>query len=325
MGTQPTSRAKDPGARTPRPVKPRWLTVRAPGGPRFNRVAARMRDLHLNTVCEEAHCPNIGECWGGGTATVMLMGDTCTRGCRFCAVKSGHPAALDPDEPKNAAEAIASLDVDYVVLTSVDRDELPDGGAGHFAATIRALREVAPKVMVEVLVGDFQGDPAALQQIVDAGPEVLAHNVEVVARLQRTARDHRASYEQSLQVLRRAAEWGRGRAPAGADIAAKTSLMVGLGEREDEVLQALRDVRATGCEIVTLGQYLQPSRKHLPVEEYVPPERFDAYARAARELGFLYVASGPLVRSSYRAGELFIRGHLERRAGGSEAAKRANG
>ena len=232
---------------------------------------------------------------------------------------------MDPDEPKNAAEAIASLDVDYVVLTSVDRDELPDGGAGHFAATIRALREVAPKVMVEVLVGDFQGDPAALQQIVDAGPEVLAHNVEVVARLQRTARDHRASYEQSLQVLRRAAEWGRGRAPAGADIAAKTSLMVGLGEREDEVLQALRDVRATGCEIVTLGQYLQPSRKHLPVEEYVPPERFDAYARAARELGFLYVASGPLVRSSYRAGELFIRGHLERRAGGSEAAKRANG
>jgi len=289
-----------------RDPKPEWLRVPLPGGERYNRVKETLKALKLHTVCEEAQCPNVGECWGGGTATVMLMGDTCTRGCRFCDVKSGHPAPLDPDEPKNLARAVRELELDYVVVTSVNRDDLPDGGAGHFAEAIRCMKRESPSMLVEVLIPDFQGSHAALDAIVEAGPDVVAHNVETVESLTRKVRDVRASYEQSLAVL----EYLKGR---GARFT-KTSIQIGHGETEEEVRQALADVRAHGVDIVTLGQYLRPSAKHLPVAEYVPPDRFQRWEEEARRMGFLFVASGPLVRSSYRAGELFLKAHLEKKA-----------
>lgn len=289
--------------RTP---KPPWLKVRMPGGERYGRIKSRARQLGLHTVCEEAQCPNVGECWGGGTATFMVMGGICTRGCRFCAVTTRRQGApLDPAEPANLAEAIAEMELDYVVVTSVDRDDLPDQGAGHFAACIQEIRARNPKTLIEVLIPDFQGRPDLIGQVVVARPDVIAHNVECVERLTDKVRDPRAGYAQSLAVLQEI----KAQDPARPT---KSSIMVGVGERNDEVVQTMRDLRAVGCDLLTVGQYLRPSEKHLAVSEYLSPEIFTEIERIGLEMGFGYVASGPLVRSSYRAGEFFIRQYLER-------------
>jgi lipoyl synthase len=284
--------------------KPPWLKVRAPGGPRFAELKATFRSLDLHTVCEEAHCPNVGECWSEGTATVMLLGDTCTRGCRFCAVTTGQPrGAVDVREPEHVARALSKMPLQYVVMTMVDRDDLLDGGAEHVSRTVRRLKELRPDMLVETLVGDFGGHRSAVETTVDAGPDVWAHNIEVVRRLQRSIRDVRCGYEQSLGVLR----WAKDRA---AKTLTKSSIMVGIGETDDEVLETMRDLRGAGVDVVTLGQYLRPSSKHAPVERYVEPERFDAFAREGKAMGFAFVASGPLVRSSYKAAEVFVRSTL---------------
>jgi len=280
--------------------KPDWLRVRPPAGENYVHLKGLLRSLDLHTVCEEAHCPNVWECWGGGTATIMLMGDTCTRGCRFCAVTSGNPhGVLDIDEPRKVAIALSELDLTYVVLTSVDRDDLPDGGAAHFARTVREIKARSPRIIVEALIPDFQGDLEAVRTVVDGGVDVLDHNVETVERLQATVRDRRASYRQSLAVL----EGAKG---MREDLFTKSSIMLGLGETEDEVVRTMRDLRAAVVDILTLGQYLRPSTWHLAVEEYIPPETFDRFREIGESMGFLYVASGPLVRSSYRAGEFFL-------------------
>ncbi len=286
--------------------KPPWLRVPLPGGERYQKVKETLRGLSLHTVCQEASCPNVGECWGGGTATVMLMGDVCTRGCRFCHVKTAaHPPPLDPDEPRHLAEAIAALGLDYIVVTSVDRDDVPDGGAAHFADAIRRLKEI-PGLLVEVLTPDFQGDAEAVRTVCRAGPDVFANNVETVRRLTPAVRDARAGYDQTLGVLALA----RREFPK---VVTKSSIMVGLGETDEEIVETMRDLRAAGVEILTLGQYLRPSAWHLPVVEWVTPQRFAAYRETGLALGFRYVASGPLVRSSYRAAELFLRGEIEAR------------
>jgi len=280
-----------------RTSKPEWLKVRMPGGGRYEHVKKTLRELQLHTVCEEASCPNVGECWGSGTATVMLMGKVCTRGCRFCDVTSGMPAPLDPLEPRHLAEAVGRLGLDYLVVTSVNRDELVDGGASHFAQAIVELRRAAPKTLVEVLTPDFQGSHAALDMIVDANPTVAAHNLETVARLTPKVRDRRASYPQSLDVLKHYKQRG---------MRTKSSLMLGLGEEHEEVMQAMRDLRSVDCDILTIGQYLRPSDKHLAVERFVPPEEFAFFEQQGLALGFKFIAAGPLVRSSYKAGEFFI-------------------
>ena len=277
--------------------------MRPPSGRRFTDIKSTLRDRNLNTVCEEANCPNLGECWSGrdgpGTATFMLMGDRCSRGCNFCDVTTGGMEPLDPDEPANVAEAVTEIGLDYVVLTSVDRDDLPDQGAAHFAETIREIKRRDPEVLVEVLIPDFQGDPEHVRKIIDAGPDVIAHNIETVERLQWPIRDRRAGYEQSLSVLQQVTD--------ESDIHTKTSVMLGLGEHAHEVYQTLSDLREADVDIVTFGQYLQPSRSHLDVFEYVHPDAFETWRRVAEdELGFLYCASGPMVRSSYKAGELFV-------------------
>lgn len=308
---KPKSAPDSPTPTRVRVPKPRWLKVPAPGGPRYEAIRQRLEGLSLHTVCQEAQCPNIGECWGGGTATIMLMGGTCTRGCRFCAVETGRPGPLDPNEPENTARAVAAMGVDYIVITSVNRDDLPDGGAFHFAKTVTTLRALAPHVMIEVLVPDFQGRLSSVDALIEAGPEVIAHNIETVPRLSRQVRDARANFEQSLAVLRHIDEAGKGRGPGGVDILAKTSIMMGLGETEPEVQETLERLREVGTDVVTFGQYLQPSPKHHAVVEFVTPEVFDAWAERALAMGFVYVASGPLVRSSYRAGEYYLRAHLE--------------
>lgn len=300
-----------PDGRPPGGGKPRWLKVKLPGGERYTGIKGRARELKLATVCEEARCPNIGECWGAGTATFMVMGDVCTRGCRFCAVttrRNGRP--LDPDEPRNVAEAIRELDLDYVVVTSVDRDDLPDQGADHFAACIRSIREIAPKTKVEVLIPDFRGDHALLARVVAARPDVLAHNLETVEALQGTVRDPRAGYQQSLDLLQAVKR-------IDPTMFTKSSLMVGLGESEAELHEAMADLRAVGVDFLTLGQYLQPTQSHLPVRFFHPPEAFAAWEQAGLAMGYRYVASGPLVRSSYKAAEFFIHGALVARAGES--------
>jgi lipoic acid synthetase len=302
------------GNRSP---KPPWLKVKAPAGKRYNAIRKRLRNLNLFTVCEEAHCPNIGECWGGGTATIMLMGEICTRGCRFCAVTTGKPPALDPTEPEHAAQTVVAMGVDYIVLTSVNRDDLADGGAEHFAETVSALKRLERKIMVEVLIPDFQGSTDAVDTLIASGPEVIAHNVETIRRLSRGVRDARANFDQSLKILGHIHTAGKGKGPLGVDVLAKTSIMCGLGETEPEIVEAMQDLRRVGVDVVTFGQYLRPSAKHLPVVEYVTPEQFDRYAEIARDLGFLYVASGPLVRSSYRAGEYYLKAHID-----SEMARR---
>ncbi|MCB0403191.1 MAG: lipoyl synthase [Bdellovibrionales bacterium] len=288
----------------PSPRKPEWLKIRPPAGDEYTRLKGMFRALKLHTVCEEARCPNVSECWGGGTATLMLMGDTCTRGCRFCNVKTGNPrGVLDELEPIKVASAISQMDLNYVVLTSVDRDDLPDGGADHFARTVEALKKRSPRTYVEVLIPDFKGDRAALERLVAARPDVIAHNLETVKRLTPTVRDKRATYEQSLNVLREVKE-------IDPERYTKSSLMVGLGESVDEVYEAMQDLRAVGCDVLTFGQYLQPTQRHLPVVQYLSPDEFESYRLSAVGLGFLYVASGPLVRSSYKAGEMFMEGYL---------------
>lgn len=284
--------------------KPGWLKVRAPGGENYTRLKHTLRTLDLYTVCEEARCPNVGECWASGTATIMLLGHTCTRGCRFCAVTTGNPrGAVDPREPEHVARAIAQLSLRYVVLTMVDRDDLLDGGASHVARTVSALRGHCPELLIETLVGDFAGRRRDIDALLESAPDVFAHNVEVVRRLTPSIRDRRCDYDLSLGVLRHAKE----RAP---ERFVKSSIMVGVGETFDEVLETLSDLRAAGVDIVTLGQYLRPTPKHAPVERYVEPEEFDRYAAAAREMGFAFVASGPLVRSSYHAAEGFVQAKL---------------
>ena len=287
------------------PAKPRWLKVRMPSSPRYHEIKKRARQLKLSTVCEEARCPNIGECWEGGTATFMVMGDTCTRGCRFCAVKTSRkPAALDPNEPSNIANAIHEMDLDYVVITSVDRDDVEDGGAGHFAECIRQVRIQSPKTMVEVLIPDFSGHIGHLLKVIEAEPEVIAHNIETVERLTHPVRDPRAGYQQTMDVLRHIKQIDGSRFT-------KSSIMVGLGETDEEVQKTMQDLRKVDVDFLTLGQYLQPTKTHLKVDDFVHPDQFKAWEEIGLAMGFKYVASGPLVRSSYKAGEFFIRRYLE--------------
>lgn len=290
----------------PRQPKPDWLKVRAPSGGDYHKIKDMLASLGLATVCQEAKCPNIGECWDGGTATFMLMGEVCTRGCKFCSVKTGNPKGkIDELEPEKVGYSISQMDLDYVVLTSVDRDDLPDQGANHFARTIRTIKKFSPRLIVEVLTPDFRGEQNLVDIITEAEPDVFAHNIETVERLQKKVRDPRAGYQQSLNVLRFVKEKDPRRFT-------KTSLMLGLGETDDEILQTLKDLRSIGCDVVTFGQYLQPTQRHLKVESFITPEKFNEWQRVAEEMGFLYVASGPLVRSSYRAGEFFMKGIIEK-------------
>jgi lipoic acid synthetase len=279
----------------PRQSKPEWLKVRAPGSPNYHRLKSLMRSLGLHTVCEEANCPNIGECWHHGTATFMILGDTCTRSCGYCNVIHGTPKALDEHEPVNVASAIHALDLAYVVITSVDRDDLADYGAPHFAQTILETRARVPHCRLEVLIPDFKGDETALRTVLDARPDILNHNIETVPRLYRTARPG-GRYPRALELLDRSRTY----AP---DIPTKSGLMVGLGEEWDEVVATLRDLRSVGCQIVTIGQYLRPSLANLPMIRYYTPAEFTELKRVAFEMGFGHVESGPLVRSSYHAHE----------------------
>ncbi|KAI0399496.1 lipoic acid synthetase [Xylaria palmicola] len=298
---------------------PEWLKTPIPAGnDNYKKIKKDLRGLGLHTVCEEARCPNISECWGGSnknaaTATIMLMGDTCTRGCRFCSVKTNRaPAPLDPHEPENTAEALARWGLGYVVLTTVDRDDLPDGGARHLAETIRRIKAKKPSLLVEALTGDFMGDLASVEIVAQSGLDVYAHNVETVEALTPYVRDRRATFRQSLSVLRHVKE------VKGAEgMITKTSLMLGLGEQEQEVIDALKELRKAGVDVVTFGQYMRPTKRHLKVEKYVTPTEFDMWRQRAMDMGFLYVASGPLVRSSYKAGEAFIENVLRKRAGGT--------
>lgn len=286
--------------------KPDWLKVKAPSGDNYSRIKNMLGELKLATVCQEAKCPNMGECWAGGTATIMIMGEVCTRGCKFCHVATGNPKGkLDPLEPEKVAYSLAQMDLEYVVITSVDRDDLEDQGSGHFARTVRTVKKLDPDLIVEILTPDFRGDMECVDLIVAAKPDVFAHNVETVERLQNAVRDPRANYKQSLSVLERVKITDPTRYT-------KSSLMLGLGETDQEILQTLKDLRAIGCDVVTFGQYLQPTTRHLKVEQYVTPEKFQFWQKTSEDLGFLYVASGPLVRSSYRAGEFFMKGMIEK-------------
>jgi lipoic acid synthetase len=288
--------------------KPDWLKIRPPGGEKYTQIKRMLRERGLHTVCEEAHCPNVSECWASGTATFMLGGDTCTRACRFCAVKTARrPPPLDPKEPKFVAESVSTLGLKYVVLTSVDRDDLEDQGALHFSETIREIKRLNPSILVEALVPDFRGDEESVRMIVESGLDVYAHNVETVNRLQGRVRDPRAGYLQSLETLRLARELG---AKRSTPLYTKSAVMLGLGETLPELDQAWLDLRKYGVSILTIGQYLRPSLSHLPVEKFYTHEEFEAIGKRAREFGFLYVASGPFVRSSYRASELFVEGLL---------------
>ena len=275
--------------------KPRWLRAPLATGGRFESLRSTVREHRLSTVCEEAHCPNIGECWNAGTATLLLMGSVCTRACRFCAVDTGNPRGwLDPEEPANAARTVALMGLGYVVLTSVNRDDLPDGGATHFASCVRAIKAANPATAVEALTPDFQGMLADVETVVDSGIEVFAQNVETVERLTHPVRDPRAGYRQTLDVLAHAKRHRPG-------TLTKTSLMLGLGESTDELLATMDDLRAVDCDILTLGQYLRPTANHLPVERYLTPGEFMELRAAALERGFRECVSGPMVRSSYRA------------------------
>lgn len=275
--------------------KPKWLRARLPAGAKFSAVRQTVRAHRLSTVCEESMCPNIGECWNHGTATIMVMGSVCTRACRFCAVDTGNPRGwLDREEPENTARAVKLMNLRYVVITSVDRDDLPDGGAGHYANCVRAIKKMNPQTAVEALTPDFNGVTADVEKVVDSGLEVFAQNVETVARLTHPVRDPRAGYERTIQVLAHAKQYR-------PDVLTKTSLMLGLGERDREIMETMDDLRGAGVDILTLGQYLRPTPNHLAIERYVTPDEFDAYRREGLDKGFLEVVAGPLVRSSYRA------------------------
>lgn len=284
--------------------KPPWLRVRIGGGAAYEAVKNTVRKNNLATVCEESHCPNIGECWNHGTATIMLMGSVCTRACRFCAVDTGNPNGwLDPDEPVHAAQSVQLMGLRYVVLTSVDRDDLADGGAGHYASCIRAIKSLNPYTAVEALTPDFAGQLDAVETVVTSGLEVFAQNLETVRRLTYEVRDPRAGYEQTLAVLEHAKQCGDG-------ILTKSSLMLGLGESDDEIRASMEDLRSHEVDVLTLGQYLRPTLNHLPVSRWVHPDEFDQYRQWGLALGFTEVASGPLVRSSYRADRILERNNL---------------
>lgn len=320
MSQEPTESTIQPSTtvRTRAPL-PSWLKMKIPSGANYNHLKGTLRGLGLNTVCEEAKCPNIGECWGGekgtATATIMLMGDTCTRGCRFCAVKTSRtPGPLDPKEPLNTATAIAKWGLDYVVLTSVDRDDLPDGGASHFAETVRHIKDQNSDILVECLTGDFGGNLKQVELMATCGLDVYAHNVETVASLQRWVRDRRANYKQSLSVLEHAKK-------SNPNLITKTSIMLGHGETDEEVVQTFQDLLDIGVDCVTLGQYLQPTKKHMKVDTYVTPEKFQHWQKVGEQMGFKYVASGPFVRSSYRAGEFYIKHLLQKRGAGEEVVR----
>jgi lipoic acid synthetase len=295
------------GAPMPEGRRPDWFRVPAPGGKnsKFDELKTSIKELNLHTVCEEAMCPNIGECWNGGTGTIMLLGDTCTRGCRFCNVKTAaKPPPPDPFEPFKTAEALARWNITYIVLTSVDRDDMPDGGAQHFATTVELIKQSRSDLLVECLVSDFAGDLKSVEILANSGLDVYAHNLETVQRLQRHVRDIRATYTQSLSVLRHAKV-------VNPKLYTKTSIMLGLGETDEEVLQTMRDLREAEVDVVTFGQYLRPTEHHLSVVDYVTPAKFAWFKDKGEEMGFKYVASGPLVRSSYKAGRvlpLFERG-----------------
>ena len=276
---------------TPRLPRPEWLKVKLASGENYARVKGLVTGHKLHTVCEEARCPNMGECWNAGTATFMILGDVCTRSCGFCNVKTGRPEFLDTDEPRRVAEAIRTMSVKHAVITSVNRDELEDGGAGIFAETIRLARDARPGITVEVLIPDFRGDEHALRVLVDAKPDILNHNTETVPRLYPTVRPQ-AKYTRSLELLERGKQWG---------MATKSGLMLGLGETTEEIVEVMSDLRAVSCDILTLGQYLQPSREHLPVHRYVHPDEFKMLKERGISMGFQHVESGPLVRSSYHA------------------------
>ncbi|ODV87299.1 hypothetical protein CANARDRAFT_195036 [[Candida] arabinofermentans NRRL YB-2248] len=297
---------KDPNARLPT-----WLKVPIPKGKSFQSLKKDVRELKLSTVCEEAKCPNIGECWGGkkseATATIMLMGDTCTRGCRFCSVKTNRaPAPLDPMEPENTAEAISRWGLGYIVITTVDRDDLKDGGAYHLRETVTKIKEKAPQILIEVLSGDFRGDLEMAKVLATSPLDVFAHNMETVEDLTPHVRDRRATYKQSLKVLKTAKE-------VNSNLITKTSLMLGFGETDEQIMQTLKDLRNIDVDVVTFGQYMRPTKRHMKVVEYVKPEKFEYWKNVALNLGFLYCASGPLVRSSYKAGEAFIENVIKKR------------
>lgn len=280
-------------------AKPAWLRVEiGPAQAHLGQVREVLRELGLSTVCESARCPNLPTCWGKGTATFMVLGEVCTRACRFCAVPHGKPLPPDPKEPEKLAQAVRKLSLGYVVLTSVDRDDLPDGGAAHFAACIRAIKEASPEARVEALIPDFSGDLPALRAVVEAGPDVVGHNLETVRRLTPLVRDRRAGYDRSLGVLRALKELSPG-------IFTKSSLLLGLGEEEGEVEEALWDLRRAGVDILVLGQYLRPTARQLPVARYIPPAEFSAWEKKAKGMGFRAVVAGPLVRTSFRVAEVF--------------------
>ncbi len=271
--------------------RPAWLKVRVPGGEQYSTIKNLIGQQRLHTVCEEARCPNMGECWSAGTATFMILGDTCTRSCGFCAVKTGRPGDLDWDEPRRVADAVKKMGLQHTVITSVNRDERKDGGAPIFAESIRLIREQVPGCKIEVLIPDFKGSEEALNIVLDAKPDVLNHNVETVPRMYRIVRPQ-AKYKQSLELLHRAKRRG---------FLTKSGVMVGIGENQDEVLQVMRDMREVACDIITIGQYLQPTKNHLPIERYVHPDEFSMYRTEGYKMGFKHVESGPLVRSSYHA------------------------
>ncbi|KAF2274899.1 lipoic acid synthetase precursor [Westerdykella ornata] len=292
---------------------PSWLKTPIPNNNNYKKIKNDLRGLNLHTVCEEARCPNISDCWGGSsksaaTATIMLMGDTCTRGCRFCSVKTSKtPPPLDPHEPENTAEALRRWGLGYVVLTSVDRDDLADGGAHHFAETIMKIKQKAPTMLVEALTGDYAGDKEMVKLVATSGLDVYAHNIETVEELTPFVRDRRAKFRQSLEVLKTAKE-------AKPSLITKTSIMLGLGETEEQIWHALKELRKNDVDVVTFGQYMRPTKRHMPVHSYVTPDQFELWRQRALDLGFLYCASGPLVRSSYKAGEAFIENVLKKRA-----------
>lgn len=284
--------------------KPKWLRAKMPGGERYEAVRKNVSDHRLSTVCQESHCPNIGECWAAGTATIMVMGSVCTRACKFCAVDTGNPKGwLDHDEPDNTAKSVELMGLRYIVLTSVDRDDLDDGGAAHYAACVSAIKQRTPQVAVEALTPDFDAVMPHVEKVVDSGLDVFAQNVETVERLTSRVRDPRAGYEKTLSVLAHAKKHR-------PDVLTKTSLMLGLGETEEEILKTMDDLRAIGVDILTLGQYLRPTPNHLPVERYVTPEEFNRYRELGLEKGFMEVPSGPMVRSSYRADKVFDQNNL---------------
>ena len=280
----------------PQPRRPEWIRAKLPYGESYSKLLHLMRGKELHTVCEEARCPNLGECWGRGTATFMILGDVCTRSCGFCAVKTGKPTILDTDEPRRVAEAVASMKLKHVVITSVNRDELNDGGASIFAETIRQIRIREPKCRIEVLIPDFKGDKVAMDIVVDAAPDILNHNLETVPRLYSVVRPQ-AKYERSLEVLKYFKEHG---------LVTKTGVMVGIGERPEEILDVMKDMRKSDVDILTVGQYLQPTKEHLPIDRYVTPDEFAMYKKNGLDMGFKYVESGPLVRSSYHADEQIV-------------------